>query len=140
MLTLLSLQHQQENTPVILFKNALYHIISFSPKDSDDFTAAENLITQINKKLPIGGLFVMGALPADHIYENKKQDYIKDLKTMIQDGKIIRVYDESRVHNILRSKGFESVFYQQEFDIMGDPIKNGNYLPSVWQKMRDVDS
>ncbi len=129
-----------DNSPVIFFKNALYHIISFSPKEGDDFSAAKNLITQINKKLPIGGLFVMGALPADHMYENNKHDYSKDLKTIVQDGKIISVYDESRVHNILRNKGFEPVFYQQEFDVMGDPIKNGNYLPSVWKKVRDVDS
>ncbi|MDD3236604.1 MAG: hypothetical protein PHV37_00725 [Candidatus Gastranaerophilales bacterium] len=127
--------HLPKNTNILFFKNAFYHLMKdYSGYDDlKDMSQVCNVCKNINKELPKGGLMVIGALQRDHRYNNQAPRFI------IQEGKKIPVFDESNFHQTLKDNGFKPVFYEQIRDSMGNTIKNGVYLPSVWQKTDNID-
>lgn len=122
-----------QNTGVIIFKNAWYHLIGNSSTVFDDamqrnlevrgpdFGILDRVTKDIYKKLPENGILVIGTMPTDHIIEMGSEKIInhkgKDLKTL-----------ETPFHKILAQNGFEPVHY----DRYGN---SGTYLPSVWKKI-----
>lgn len=123
-------------TGVIIFKNAWYHILgsknSFDPKRLN-LKGVSNVMSQCNQCLPKGGLLVVGNLVNDHIYSGKKGH------TIIQDGKEIKVYDETIFHDLLRKNGFEPIFYEAVKNRYGEiDTKVDIHLPSVWKKVKHI--
>ncbi|MDD3013250.1 MAG: hypothetical protein PHC34_06055 [Candidatus Gastranaerophilales bacterium] len=123
----LNLDH---NTGVVIFKNAWYHLTGYvkyiDPKNVN-FTIVDDVTREINKSLPENGLLVVGQLARDHIY-----DIDKPVRKIVQNEKIINVYDSSPFHDILIKNGFVPVFYEKS------DVREGAYLPSVWKKTNSV--
>jgi len=119
-------------TGVIIFKNAWYHI-SGSKKtyeiDQLNWQGVESAIKQAHEVLPKGGLFVVGNLANDHLFENQHQ------RTIIQNGESIKVCDNTPFANSLKKQGFKPIFYEQILDQYENVDKTKPYLPSVWQKI-----
>lgn len=126
-----------ENTPVILFKNALYHLANYGGEknvDDLDLTAVEKAISSVHESLPINGLFVTGHLDRDYMC-HQDHKYDKDCFTeMEQGGEKIKVYTASPLYKLLKQKGFEPVYFEQKLNGHGRRQKNSFYLPSVWKK------
>lgn len=128
-----------KKTGAVIFQNALYNLYNRSCIVGDiDTVSLEkifNLFKKINKVLPQNGIFVLGNLPADHLYDCDEDNFFT-LK--YQNNKCIKVFEDSKIHNMLYACGFEPVFY--EGAPSGTPICEGEYfyLPSVWKKTREV--
>ena len=124
----------KEQTGAIIFKNAWYHILGRNYVSHSSFlnlAGAENVMKQCSDILPEGGLFVVGNLEQDHLYDGQRGHVIK------QDGKKIRVYDDTLFHRLLRKNGFQPVFYERVKDTQERFYMSGDiYLPSVWQKIK----
>ncbi len=119
-------------TGVIIFKNAWYHVTGSRHTyalDEIDLEKAEKIMKAAHKILPENGILVVGNLQNDHLYSNNQGRYF------FQDGKRIRVCDDTPFHNALRKSGFKPVFYEQIKDKYDENIKKEIYLPSVWQKV-----
>lgn len=119
-------------TGIIVFKNAWYHISgSQETYDMDqlNWQGVENVIKQAHEALPKGGLFVVGNLENDHLFENQP------LRTIKQNGENIKVCDDTPLAASLKQQGFKPVFYEQIKDKFGGSCKRNPYLPSVWQKV-----
>lgn len=118
-------------TGVIIFKNAWYHATGSRNTytlEEIDLEKAGKIMKSVYKVLPKNGIFVVGNLPNDHIYYPHQGRYI------IQEGKRIRICDDTPFHDLLRQSGFKPVFYEQIKDDYDKNIKAEVYLPSVWQK------
>jgi len=126
---------EPQKTGMVVFKNALYHILnsknSFS-YNRVDTKSAEYILEQIYKVLPEKGLLFFGSLEHDHLYDMDDMRNKYELK--YQNGKQIKVYQSSKIHEKLNSLGFKPIFY--------DFYKDAEYLetpkcllPSVWEKM-----
>lgn len=116
-----------ESTDVIVFKNALYHLL---PEDRTnkgyvDFclTKTDDLFKEINTALKPGGIFVLGRLSIDHmatptIFKRRNGEKVDDLP----------------IHKILKENGFEAVHYDSVHKDYSDGVESTIFLPSVWQK------
>lgn len=124
------------NTGVIIFQNALYHILSdslsYDTKKSINMGEISKLFMDISKTLPQNGIFVLGNLPADHIYDIDDE---KDSHLHYQNGERIKVFDTSLVHEELKKAGFIPVFYEKSPDKSTYERNEAIYLPSVWKKL-----
>lgn len=121
-----------KNTNVIFFKNAIYHILEDTKAEDNwatNIQGADKVVKEINRTLPRDGLFVVGALARDHLYKTQQPN-----RSLIQDGKEIKVFDNSKFHSMMKSNGFEPVFYE----LMEDCPSRELYLPSVWKKVRYI--
>jgi len=121
----------QDNTGVIIFKNAWYHILG--SRDTFDanklnLKGAASILKKVHDILPPTGLLVVGNLPEDHIYSEQKTHLV------MQNNKRISVCDETLFHKILKENGFKPVFYEHIKDTFDGIDKSGVHLPSVWQK------
>ncbi len=124
-----------KNTGVVFFKNAFYHLTGYYTRTGFkgvDLSAAIDVVKQINKSLLSDGILVVGVLDRDHMPKDGT------LSSVIQDGKEISVINNSPFHKMLKENGFEPIFYEQVRDILGNVVTSGEYLPSVWKKVRDV--
>ena len=125
-----------ENTGVVFFKNAFYHIIGFGSYKENrpvDLALANKVTEEINKNLDKNGIFVVGSLIRDHLYNEKSQTRI-----IKQDNKDIEVCDSTEFHKMLRKNGFEPVFYECIKDECIGRFIRPVYLPSVWKKTREI--
>lgn len=114
----------QDSSGVIIFQNALYHLLSDQFRlgyKSDVPQEVESLIGKIHQLLPKNGLFVMGSLPYDHICGKSK------LRFEYEHGEKKEIFDTSPIHDVLRKTGFEPVFYEKSWDDV--------YYPSAWKKV-----
>lgn len=124
---------------VVIFQNALYHILShtlaYDIEDMIHVDEAKEVFKKVNKVLPKDGIFVIGNLSCDHIFDSEKED---ESHLAYQDNKLIRVFDTSPVHKALRESGFKPVFYEQ----LPERTAYGQYkkmnVPSVWKKVNDL--
>lgn len=131
----------KRKTGAVIFQNALYHIlanneIGYEIEDLEpNVHKAAELFKKINKVLEPGGIFVLGSLASDHLYSFEKED-----KTHLayQDGKRIRVYTSSPIHDALKENGFEPVFFEEVPDGTAYVDYPDVHLPSVWKKTKDV--
>lgn len=125
----------------VIFQNALYHILSGHDLDYEIEDLLKNvhktrqLFKKINHVLPQNGIFVLGTLASDHIYCS---DYEDKTRLAYQDGKQIRVYDSSPVHQSLRECGFEPVFYDATPETTAYSLYRRIKVPSVWKKVREA--
>lgn len=130
----------KENGAVI-FQNALYHVLSDNDLDYEindlikNVHKADALFKKINRVLPKDGVFVIGSLPSDHIYDFEREQYTH---LTYQNGRQIRVYDSSPIHSALRANGFEPVFYENSPENTAYVEYRDVHLPSVWKKVREV--
>lgn len=129
-----------KGTQVVIFQNALYHILQGGIKHVDDekllnIKKVTLLFDKINKVLPKNGLFVLGSWGTDNLYDYEKES---QTRLIYQDNKRIRVYDTSLVHNALRQKGFEPVFYEKIPYGTAFVAYRDVHLPAVWKKVRNV--
>ncbi|HNW26132.1 MAG TPA: CheR family methyltransferase [Candidatus Gastranaerophilaceae bacterium] len=128
-------------TGVVFFKNALYHLM-YQIKDDKylvdfDIKPVKELFSKIYSMLSDKGIFVMGALNADHLFGRAvTADYFHKIN---QDGKELTVYDTSFVHQELREAGFEPIFYEQDEKTVNDYLSPKVYLPSVWRKLSEEE-
>lgn len=118
---------KNKKSAAIFFQNALYHITEagVSGSTSAQFVdKAATLFGEIHKNLVDDGIFVMGRLPRDHLlgFEEKRT------REIVQNGKKIKVFDSSPIHDALRNSGFEPVLYEV------DSAFGQTYLPAVWKK------
>lgn len=126
---------------VVIFQNALYHILCGNELyyDIDDLLKnvdkARQLFKKINKVLPQNGIFVLGNLASDHIYDFNKEDFSH---LAYQDGKRIRVYDSSPIHKELIQNGFEPIFFEKVPETTAYAEHRGVYVPSIWKKVREA--
>lgn len=124
----LSKKNIPENTGVIIFKNSLYHVIGSRMNEYEKINTkpALNLFKKINEALPKDGIFILGTLSHDHFFTHF--DFNESNSFTYQNGKQIKVFNTSPIHNELRNAGFEPIFYE---------FANA-YLPSVWKKIRHI--
>lgn len=126
---------------VVIFQNALYHILSkndlyYEIQDlKKNVDEGAKLFKKINRVLPLNGIFVLGTLPSDHIYDYECE---KDSHLAYQNDRQIRVYDSSPIHKSLRENGFEPVFYEETPDNTAYVDYKDIHLPSVWKKVREA--
>ena len=110
---------------VVIFQNALYHIIGNHPSEkyNSELHPVKSLFEKIHKELPDNGIFVMGHLPEDHMWDPLSLN----TKLIYQDNKRIEVCNDTLIHHMLKKVGFEPVFYEKNnWEIA---------LPSVWKKI-----
>lgn len=125
----------------VIFQNALYHILSGHDLDYEIEDLLKNvhktrqLFKKINHVLPQNGIFVLGTLASDHIYCSYYED---KTRLAYQDGKQIRVYDSSPVHQSLRECGFKPVFYDATPETTAYSLYRRIKVPSVWKKVREA--
>lgn len=114
---------------VIIFQTALYHLIRDSKNQLND---VKKLFQDISKLLPDKGIFVLGSFPLDHMYEPDCEDLTN---LTYQKNQRIRIFNSSRIHEFLKSEGFEPIFY--EVMPKGSIFSKYNdvHLPSVWKKI-----
>lgn len=126
---------------VVIFQNALYHLLG-NWRDSGKYgytpelESVKKLFEKIHGLLPENGLFVMGNLPSDNMFNRYNPESNKTRLTY-QDGQRIEVFDSSPVHETLRQVGFEPVFYECYKDKDDEKLcyeEVGNF-PSVWKKV-----
>lgn len=124
----------KEQPGAIIFKNAWYHILGVNEVSHPSFlnlAGAENVMRQCSDILPEGGLLVVGNLEKDHIYDGQRGHFIQ------QNGKRIRVCDNTLFHDLLRKNGFKPIFYERVKDVHERfYMSEDTYLPSVWQKIK----
>lgn len=128
-----------QKTGVVIFQNALYHILSetlaYDMEDMIYVDSAKKVFEKINKVLPKDGIFVLGNMACDHIYDSDDEDS-SILK--YQDNKQIRVYENSKVHKALYESGFKPVFYEKIQSHTPYCNYREMYLPSVWKKVSEI--
>ena len=125
----------KKNTGVVFFKNAFYHLTgfnSFKNPNPVDLSVAKRVTQEVNKSLEKDGIFVIGALSRDHLYNNQ------ETRVIFQDGKKINVCDDTQFHHMLRECGFEPVFYEKAPDVRINNTDDKLYLASVWKKVKEV--
>lgn len=126
-----------ENTKVIIFKNAWYHLLGNNNtiqciEDENNYKAVDEVVKQIYQSLPENGLLVTGSLDRDHkINRDSKWRFIE------YQGKKIMVVDDSDFHQILLTNNFKPLHYAKT----DKQIYDGStlawhfvYVPSVWKK------
>lgn len=121
------------STGLVSFQNSLYHILksrvlpSLKKYENIDAKPAEMLFQKIHKVLKNNGLFVIGNLQHDHLFD--KNSFTNQFIEIEQNNQKIKVFRQSPIHKILRNIGFEPIFYSQE-------SISKIYLPSVWKKIK----
>jgi len=121
-----------QNTGVIIFKNAWYHLTGFyfeKPANQVVLDEVSQVLDKIKKSLKNKGILVVGQLEDDHLFDDSQAT-----RTIFQNGKRIKICDTTPFHELLKEKGFKPIFYEQIHNGDGEEIKNGVYLPSVWKK------
>lgn len=126
-------EFKQNSVGLISCENVLYHLlgsrVDAENYDNIDINPAKILFKKINSVLQEKGLLVLGMLSEDHLCdENAVGDNYEELK---QEGKIIKTFCKSPIHNLLKKLGFEPAFYDHD-------IASELYLPSVWKKVRHI--
>jgi len=125
---------EPEKSGVVIFQNALYHIMDSMTLDGYnhvDIKPVQEIFEKINKVLPKNGIFVMGNLIHDHLYDSS---YEPKTRLAHQNNEIIRVFDSSKVHEALKKSGFEPIFYEKASTYPFVDFKDV-YLPSEWKKV-----
>lgn len=115
------------STDIIVFKNALYHLLP-EKRTNKDYVAfclskIDKLFKSINDSLKPGGIFVLGRLSIDHmatpeIFKQNNGQKVCNLP----------------IHELLKANGFEPVHYDSVHKEYNDGIDATIFLPSVWQK------
>lgn len=119
-------------TGVVVFKNAWYHITQVKPGDRylpdeyDDLSDLKNVLTKIHASLPKNGILVTGSLPRDHILG----------EYAFEKGVVVN----SPFHKALKECGFEPLeesavkvpSHKGEFDVM---LYRNTYVYSIWKKV-----
>lgn len=124
-----------KSTGLVSFQNALYHVLKSRIKKANqryeniDLNPAKILFKKINSVLTQDGLFVMGTLSHDHLFDRKS--LLNNYVELEQNGQKIKVFRQSPIHKLLRESGFEPIFYEQEQSLK-------IYLPSVWKKIKHL--
>ena len=126
---------------VIIFQNALYHILNDNiadfynyNKSSKNINKIENLFEKVNRCLEKNGIFVIGNFTADHLYDYDKE---RDTRLLYQDDELLRVYDSSIIHKALYENGFVPIFYE-DTELSAQCDRRYVSLPSVWKKIKEV--
>lgn len=126
------------DTSAVIFKNSLYHLLDIQGYSGNEYLGnrpkIRKLFCKINSVLPKDGLFVLGSLPTDHNFTTEIPT--SEVVSKYQKGKLIKVFENSPIHEILREVGFEPVFYDCYKHADGKVSKV--YLPSVWKKIKNV--
>lgn len=125
-------------TGVVIFKNAWYMLMGVvmpfdmrTVRASKGFAAAEKIIEDVHKILPKNGIFVVGNLEADHLYDGVNgSDHL-----IYQNGNRIKVCDNTPFHQLLRKHGFVPIFYEHIKGVREIPDRMMVALPSVWKKV-----
>jgi SAM-dependent methyltransferase len=118
---------KRQNTGVIVFKNAWYHLHSLLENtiDSDieriDLKKIEMVVRNIHETLPKNGLLVCGSLNHDHLVNYKY--------TLVTSKK--NIFNDTPFHKILKDAGFKPVFYDTSELEYGFTLT----VPSVWKKV-----
>ena len=115
-----------KKTGAVFFQNAPYHITGCMGSGSvkGDIPPLKRIFGQINDVISDKGIYVLGRLTRDHLLgfnENRTH-------TVVQNNKKIKVFDSSPVHDALRAKNFEPIFYAL------DSAFGQVNLPAVWRK------
>lgn len=125
-------------TGVVIFKNAWYMVMGIRElKDckkviaSGGLAPVEKIIEDVHKILPQNGIFVVGNLEADHLYDGTNGSE----HLIYQNGKRIKVCDNTPFHDLLRKHGFIPIFYEHIKGRGEFPDRIGVHLPSVWRKI-----
>lgn len=128
-----------QETGVVIFQNALYHILSktlaYEMEEMIYVDDAKKVFEKINKVLPKDGIFVLGNMACDHIYDSDDEE---SSVLKYQDNKLIRVYENSKVHKALYESGFEPVFYERIQSHAPYHRYREMHLPSVWKKASEI--
>ena len=124
----------------VIFQNALYHLMgsskAFCKIPSETLENLLILFRKINIVLSKDGLFVLGNLPVDHIYNDTM---LEKCRYVYQNNERIKVYDDSIIHKLLYKCGFEPVYYDKIPEgLIYTKESNGVCLPAVWKKVREI--
>lgn len=125
-------------TGVVIFKNAWYMVMGITKLEScqqliasGGLAPVEKIIEDVHKILPKNGIFVVGNLKIDHLY-----DGINGSERLIhQKGQRIKVCDNTPFHVLLRKHGFIPIFYEHIKGVNEFPDRMMVALPSVWKKV-----
>lgn len=126
---------EPKKTGVVIFQNAIYHILGSRNYDTYEHISVEpakKIFEKINKILPENGLFILGRLSKDHLYE---PEFENQTRLLYQNNQRIRVCDSLKLHQALRDSGFEPVFYEKVPGFHPYRAFNDVHLPSVWKKV-----
>lgn len=118
-----------ENTGVVVFKNAWYHLQKLG------MGTVEDVVEKIHTVLPKDGLLVVGSLSTDHMLNSEEPNS----KIIGPDGLKINIRTGSAFQKILEDKGFVPVCYDVPSTYHPSVIKymsNVLSLPSVWKKIK----
>ena len=128
-------QLKPKSTALISFKNVLYHLLGSRGKEGlfgwINTTTVQQLFKKLNTVLTEDGLFVLGTICQDHLFDPEKTP--NDFSEIVHKGKIIKVALPSPIHKLLNESGFEPVFYDKVPGIDSDIL-----MPSVWRKVRSL--
>ena len=129
-----------EKSNAVIFQNALYHLTggsrAFGKLSAETMENLLLLFRKINIVLSKDGIFVLGNLPIDHIYNDM---LLKDCHYHYQKNKRIKVYDSSVIHKLLYKSGFEPVYYDKIPEgLIYTKESTDVYLPAVWKKVRSI--
>jgi hypothetical protein len=120
---------------VMICENTIYHLLdSMNATDYSkcNVEPAKEFFGKVHNLLPEKGVLGLGSLIYDHFFDESCEDKIH-LK--YQNNERIRVFDSSRVHDALREKGFEPIFYEKIPLNLLDKRFDDVHLPSVWKKV-----
>lgn len=122
---------KQKQRGVIIFQNALYHILYDARLPSEtNLKIVKKIFDDSSKNLSKDGIFVLGSLTADHAYSpaiNKQTSFV------YQNNEKISVFKSTIIHELLKKAGFSPIFYQKPASITN---LSDVHLPSVWKKIR----
>ena len=131
---------EPKKSSVIIFQNALYHILyggklSYELKQAySNLQEIENVFKKVNFVLPQNGIFVIGTFPHDHMF-NHYGEMLTRADSL--NGENVRIFDFSPIHIALKNSGFETEFY----DFSGYHSYNDGkkiYFPAVWKKVKEA--
>lgn len=124
---------------VIIFKNAWFHVLG-SHRTLDmskiNLDKAQIIMEMAYKELPENGLFVIGNLERDHLYDKVMLKGSRVRKLLQNNIEITTV--DTVFHEMVRKAGFKPLFYDAVRDKSGLLSKDTVYLPSVWQKVSRI--
>ena len=124
----------------VIFQNALYHLMgsskAFGKIPAETLENLLILFRKINIVLSKDGLFVLGNLPIDHIYNDTM---LEKCHYVYQNDERIKVYDDSIIHKLLHKSGFEPVYYDKIPEgLIYTKESTDIFLPAVWKKVREI--
>lgn len=113
----------------IFFQNALYHL---NRDRSLPLETLDKLFKNIHNLLPKDGIFVLGTLPSEHLYD---AEFESQTELLYQENKLIRIFKNSSIHKKLMNANLEPIYYEKCSTSLPHYKYSEIYFPTVWKKI-----